>query len=478
PDSPAYLAGLRSGDEIVAAEINGELLSGLPPDPLLSAVANAVTYVGHRPLRLQVRRGADELWVTLQPRKSDDQETISRVQILSPFPGEPYSGTTVKAIAPGSRAMEVFATGDRVLSIAGQPAGSLHPLALMGRFTEESLEIEVETMSGQRRAFSVPRKDLLLWSLLGDVQWLDVGARIGRLSEDSPLRVAGLEEEDVIAAVGEQRVYSPKEARSELVKSDSAARSMRVLRSGSWITISWTPPDAQADLGVEWSSFAPIACVVPGGAADQAGITSGSRIVEVNGERVVDYEKQFYEEVTESAPGSELEMAWIDPAGVRRHARLTIGAEVHADPGLTIGKRTKTVKVSILESFGVGFQRTVFFGKQVFLTLRSLLRREVSPKNLAGPVGITDILTRAAQLGLVQLVYFMALISVNLGILNLLPFPILDGGHLLFLAIEKIKGSPVNVRVQEWATSIAFFLIISFAIFVTFHDVRRLFFWR
>ena len=66
-------------------------------------------------------------------------------------------------------------------------------------------------------------------------------------------------------------------------------------------------------------------------------------------------------------------------------------------------------------------------------------------------------------------------VSVNLGVLNLLPFPILDGGHLLFLLVEKIKGSPVSFGIQELVTKIAFVLIISLALFVTFHDVVRLF---
>jgi regulator of sigma E protease len=90
-------------------------------------------------------------------------------------------------------------------------------------------------------------------------------------------------------------------------------------------------------------------------------------------------------------------------------------------------------------------------------------------------VGITHQLTIVVEQGtFTTLLYVLALISINLGLLNLLPFPILDGGHLLFLAIEKIKGSPVDVRVQEWAMNIAFFLILFLAVLVTFNDIRRL----
>jgi len=119
--------------------------------------------------------------------------------------------------------------------------------------------------------------------------------------------------------------------------------------------------------------------------------------------------------------------------------------------------------------------RTVISSKQILLTLKSLIRRDVSATNLAGPVGITHQLTIVVEQGtFTTLLYFLALISINLGLLNLLPFPILDGGHLVFLAIEKIKGSPVDVRVQEWAMNIAFFLILTLAVYVTFNDIRRL----
>jgi regulator of sigma E protease len=136
----------------------------------------------------------------------------------------------------------------------------------------------------------------------------------------------------------------------------------------------------------------------------------------------------------------------------------------------------RTVKAGPIRSFELGAKRTIVVSKQIFLTLRSLFRRDVSAKNLAGPVGIAHTFTVVIERGRFSMfIYLLALISINLGLFNLLPFPILDGGHLLFLAIEKIKGSPVDIRVQEWATNIAFFLIMALAVFVTFNDVKRIF---
>ena len=129
-----------------------------------------------------------------------------------------------------------------------------------------------------------------------------------------------------------------------------------------------------------------------------------------------------------------------------------------------------------ITSFVLGFESSIVVAKWVYLTLKGLAKQEVAAKNLAGPVGVVHLIVRVSECGLGTLIYWLALISINLGILNLLPFPILDGGHLLFLLIEKIKGSPVSLKAQEIATTIAFFLIISLAIFVTYNDIQRLLF--
>src|SRR5262249_52264966 len=151
------------------------------------------------------------------------------------------------------------------------------------------------------------------------------------------------------------------------------------------------------------------------------------------------------------------EISWRTREGEEKKGTVTVGLEPMEPLGVIDTVRQKKVQVGILESFPLGAKRTIISCKQIFLTLKSLIRRDVSAKTLAGPVGITYVLTKVAeQSSLTRLLYVLALISINLGLLNLLPFPILDGGHLLFLGIEKIKGSPVDVRIQEWAMNIAF----------------------
>ena len=210
-----------------------------------------------------------------------------------------------------------------------------------------------------------------------------------------------------------------------------------------------------------------------GGPADKAGIGAGTSILEI-GKKPVNSWKDLMDGVGGVKPGEAVEVAWRTAAGEEKRADITVGLSPleQLPPFQTL---QTVVRASIGESFALGARRTVVVSKWVFLTLRSLFRREVSAKNLQGPIGIAHVLTKVSEQGIGTLIYFLAIISINLGLFNLLPFPILDGGHLFFLLVEKVKGSPVDVRVQEWATNIAFLLIISLAVFVTFNDLSRLF---
>ena len=132
------------------------------------------------------------------------------------------------------------------------------------------------------------------------------------------------------------------------------------------------------------------------------------------------------------------------------------------------------IRTSLGGAVSEGWNQTIVWGRRIFMMIGALARRDVAAKNLAGPVGIVHIGKRFAEQGITQLLFVLAMISINLGVFNLLPFPILDGGHLLFLLIEKIKGSPVSENIQGWVHFVAFILLISLALFVTYHDLLRL----
>lgn len=113
--------------------------------------------------------------------------------------------------------------------------------------------------------------------------------------------------------------------------------------------------------------------------------------------------------------------------------------------------------------------------KQMFIVLGSLFTGKLGLNSLSGPVGIYSVVGDTAEAGFVSLISLIALLSVNVGFLNLIPFPAFDGGRLLFLIIEKIKGSPVSPKVENTIHSIGFILLMLLILVITFNDIIRLF---
>jgi regulator of sigma E protease len=109
------------------------------------------------------------------------------------------------------------------------------------------------------------------------------------------------------------------------------------------------------------------------------------------------------------------------------------------------------------------------------MTLVALIspQSDVKVRNMSGPVGIVHGLTTMARYGWIDLIWFLALINVNLAIFNVLPIPVLDGGHMLFATIAKITGRPIPRKVMEGAFTACFVLLISFALYISFFDVKR-----
>jgi regulator of sigma E protease len=119
-------------------------------------------------------------------------------------------------------------------------------------------------------------------------------------------------------------------------------------------------------------------------------------------------------------------------------------------------------------------ERTWELTRLTVMSLYKLLIGAVASDNLAGPLGIANMTGQAASSGVFALLMFMVVISINLCIVNLVPLPVLDGGHLVFLAIEKLRGRPLGPMAQEWAMRVGLAMIISLALYSTFNDTKRL----
>jgi len=130
-----------------------------------------------------------------------------------------------------------------------------------------------------------------------------------------------------------------------------------------------------------------------------------------------------------------------------------------------------------VNAIGMGYRKTIMFIAQAYITLKGLATGLFSLKSLAGPVGILSLSYKiVAERPLIDYVYFLGLISAMIAVFNILPLLPFDGGHIVFLFIEKIKGSPISERVQEKVASVGWILVVALVLYVTFNDIVRSFF--
>lgn len=220
--------------------------------------------------------------------------------------------------------------------------------------------------------------------------------------------------------------------------------------------------------------------VLPDSPAETAGLKSGDKIVYIkSGNAVTD---KISPETIKSfvALGKQLEMAYL--RGNDTTYNMIQITPKNNDGNFSIGismDQIGIVKLPVLSAFWEGLKLDWSVTKGTVVGLYTLIAEGImgrgSFESVTGPVGIVSIVGNAYQFGFVYLLSFTALISVNLAIINLIPFPALDGGRLLFLLIEKIKGSRMNPKFANTANMIGFTVLIILMLLVTYHDVVKLF---
>lgn len=228
--------------------------------------------------------------------------------------------------------------------------------------------------------------------------------------------------------------------------------------------------------------------IMAGGAAEAAGLRVGDEVLAVNGKVPAGWEG--FVEIIRASPGKRLSLTVLRGGSEIAVSLTPLSAQsLGEDTGeRTIGKIGAGPKVdaSEIERLRVTQQYPlgVALGKAVQMTwdtsifslkmLGKMLLGEVSWRNLSGPITIADYAGQSAQLGWVPYLTFLALISISLGVLNLLPVPLLDGGHLMYYIAEIIKGSPVSEQAMEIGSRIGFALLLGLMAFAFYNDINRL----
>jgi regulator of sigma E protease len=223
-----------------------------------------------------------------------------------------------------------------------------------------------------------------------------------------------------------------------------------------------------------------VGAVEPESPAAQAGIQKGDRIVAVDGQAVTTWDdlssaiKQSGGEPLDLQVQRSGEEAAMTVQPRKREAKNIFG-ELKEDWMIGIGSQVSIEKGDPGLAVSRAFVQTYEYSKLTLIGLYKMITREVSPRNLGGPILIAQMAGQQAQEGIGSFLAFLAVLSINLGVLNLLPVPVLDGGHLFFFAIEAIIGRPVSLKYREKAQQVGIFLLLLLMIFAFANDIFRLF---
>lgn len=322
---------------------------------------------------------------------------------------------------------------------------------------------------------------------------------LGDAPANTPAAVAGFANGDTIRALGEEPVYTWTDVRwmllKEAVKRETVtmeletARGARVTRrlDLSGITKDDLDRDFLGKLGLR--PFRPavpatLGRVLPGAAGERAGLAQGDLVVAVDGKTVATWFD--FTGAIAASPGKTLVLD-VEREGRRFQLRATpdpapddarrgrLGVEAGDALKREYDRMTTTVRYGPVEALGRAAHKVYDLSVFSLKMLGRMVVGDVSWKNLSGPITIADYAGQSAQLGWITYLGFLALVSVSLGVLNLLPIPLLDGGHLVYYFAEIAKGSPVSDKTMEIGQRFGIALLLGLTFFAFYNDLNRLF---
>ncbi|MCE2859593.1 MAG: RIP metalloprotease RseP [Oxalobacteraceae bacterium] len=316
-----------------------------------------------------------------------------------------------------------------------------------------------------------------------------------RVAQGGLAEIAGMKSGDTVTAVNGESVSAWSEMRWKLLQSTVAGQSARITlvrldSRGDRLSSEVTLPlgGIAADdldshlldrLGLDLARPpAILGELVPGGPAERAGLQPGDQILRIDGEPVPD--GVAFVERLQAAPGKLLQLEGLrsgQPFSVsvtpqpERVGERTVGrirAQVDMSAAMTV------VQASPLEAVARAIRKTWDTSVMTVSMLGKMLIGEASLKNITGPITIADYAGQTARIGLISFLSFMAFISISLGVMNLLPIPVLDGGHLLYYSLELFSGRPVSERVGALAQRAGIGLLVVLMAVAMFNDIARL----
>jgi regulator of sigma E protease len=315
---------------------------------------------------------------------------------------------------------------------------------------------------------------------------------VGRVTEPGPAAQAGLRSGDRIVAVDGRPIQYWDELLREAQGSEGGTLQLTVRSEGGERKVALTPVRTKMrdilgderdvwDVGARYLAPAAIGEIVPGFPAAEAGMRAGDAVVSVEGQPVFSWD-DLAEAIQKRAGeptrltvrrGQETLSISVVPRSVRD--RGLDGAEIEVGRiGITPAAPLTFARSNPVAAIRDGVTRT---GELTLLTVVAFYKivvGQLDRSNIGGPIQIAMTAGEQARQGLPSLAFFTAVISVNLAVLNLLPVPMLDGGHLLFFAVEAVLGRPLSVRKREMAQQVGFVLLIGIMVYAVYNDLARI----
>ena len=299
---------------------------------------------------------------------------------------------------------------------------------------------------------------------------------VGVVVKGSPAERAGLMVGDRILSVNEDTVDTWEQLLLQVATKANRDVTLAVARGGQTVTVP-VRPEAEGrfevgTLGVMPDTHPIVSSVIAGGPADRAGLKAKDEILTFNGEPMV-FRSQLITAISENA-GRNVEVT-LKRGNETLHVTAT--PEQRGSRGMMdmyLADRVRSFTPGPIEAVKMSVEENVESSGLIFRTLAGLFTGETSVRQLQGPVGIAQLSGESASEGWVPLFSLMAMLSINLGILNLMPIPVLDGGHILILMLEGIARRDFSMRVKEKMLLAGFVVLMMLMVTVIYNDLTRI----
>jgi regulator of sigma E protease len=303
---------------------------------------------------------------------------------------------------------------------------------------------------------------------------------IGHVIKDAPADRAGLQEGDRIVAIDGQKDPTWEDIELKEVSGAYHPLHLTVERTGKRFETTVTPVlDDKLGLGsAGWSEKGQIQIQrITAGPAEKAGLKKGDVLLSANGQAINSTFK--LQEVIEHTAGKPVELQ-VERDG--KQQAITVQPAFNLDGrgrwmiGIQYGRKLNiiTTKLSLPDAFAESIHRNIKGASLIFQFLQGILERRMSAKQLAGPIGIAQLSGEAANEGPSAFVDLMAILSLNLAIVNMLPIPILDGGVILLLLVEMLMGRDLSIPVKEAVIKVGFVFLMVVMVFALYNDISRI----